>query len=283
MKFAIRSLPIVLAALAGFAGMRREPQRAPQARRRSWVKRSIVTLGVVGMIGGASMISVGLYDYLDSSEASVPREPAVLAHRNDPGGVYDRPVGIVTPTPKPTPEPTQEPTATPEPEPGPGYAAPPPPLRDQPYRMVIDKIGVNAGVFTYGLDANQVPEVPLNAWDVAWYDFSAQPGTGSNAVFAAHVTWSGPAVFYHLDALLPGDEVTLVGDDGTRLTYTVTESYLVDPNDPASLQVMHGTDKDMITLITCGGSFFYTGDPVFGGDYTNRQIVRGVLQEVAEA
>jgi hypothetical protein len=41
---------------------------------------------------------------------------------------------------------------------------------------------------------------PDNAWDVAWYDFSARPGAGSNAVFSGHVDYHdvGPAVFWNL-------------------------------------------------------------------------------------
>jgi len=152
-----------------------------------------------------------------------------------------------------------------------------PPLRDEAYRMIIDRIGVNAGVFTYGVDANRVPEVPLNGSDIAWYDFSARPGTGSNAVFAGHVSWSGTAVFTDLDDLDAGDRITLRGDNGVELAYVVSDNFLVDPEDPNSVSVMSPTDKDMITLITCGGSFYYTGDPVFNGDYTHRRIVRAAF------
>jgi len=40
---------------------------------------------------------------------------------------------------------------------------------------------------------------------------------------------------------------------------------------------MWPTDKDVITIITCSGKFFGTDDPVLGGDYTHRLIVRGDL------
>lgn len=250
-----------------------EPASGRPALRRP-LRRIVAAAGVMGMFIGGALISIGLYAYINDSEASIPEEPAVLASRFDPGGVYDRPVVAATPTPAPA-------TVAPTPTPGPVVAAPAPPLRDKPYNIVIEKIGVEAGVFTYGLDANSVPEVPYNGWDVAWYNFSAQPGTGSNAVFAGHVTWSGPAVFYHLDALEPGDIVKLIATDGTLLTYRITESFLVDPNDPNSLQVMAGTNSDMITLITCGGTPFYVGGTA-GYDYTDRRIVRGELVEISQ-
>lgn len=264
--------------LAGFDSLRpAQSRRSPRRGRR--LRRVVAAAGALAIFLGAALVSVGLYDYLNDTEASIEAEPPALANRFDPGGVYDRPVGIVPPTPAPTAAPATE---TPAPTAAPVVAAAPPPLRDKPYNIVIDKIGVNAGVFAYGLDANNTPEVPYNGWDVAWYNFSAQPGTGSNAVFAAHVTWNGPAVFYRIDALTTGDLVKLIAEDGTVLTYRVTESYLVDPDDPASLAVMHGTDHDVITLITCGGTPFYVGGTA-GYDYTNRQIVRAELVEVIEA
>jgi hypothetical protein len=43
---------------------------------------------------------------------------------------------------------------------------------------------------------------------------------------------------------------------------------------------MRPTAGDMMTIITCGGTFFRTGDAVFGGDYTNRLVVRAGLTSV---
>jgi sortase (surface protein transpeptidase) len=59
--------------------------------------------------------------------------------------------------------------------------------------------------------------------------------------------------------------------------------FSVDPNDPDSLKVMAGTDKDVITIITCDGTFTHTNDPVFGGEYSNRLVVRGELAKVTVA
>jgi LPXTG-site transpeptidase (sortase) family protein len=265
--------------LPGFLSnrVRRGPDNPAGSAPRGRLSRIVAAAGLLGIFLGGALIALGLYTYINDGEASIPEEPAALAGRFDPGSVYDRPVGAVTPTPAPT----AAPTAAITPTPAPAAAVAPPPLRDKPYNIVIEKIGVDAGVFTYGLDANSVPEVPYNGWDVAWYNFSAQPGTGSNAVFAGHVTWSGPAVFYHLDALLPGDVVKLTAVDGTVLTYRVTETFLVDPSDPNSLQVMAGTDSDVITLITCGGTPFYVGGTA-GYDYTDRRIVRGELVEISQ-
>ena len=148
------------------------------------------------------------------------------------------------------------------------------------YRMIIEKIGVDAPVATYGLDENRIPIVPTGpdaAQVVAWYDFSARPGSDGNAVFAGHVTWNGEAVFYNLQTLQPGDIIRLRDDRGTEVDYRVTSNYSLDPNDPEAVKTIHPTDEDVLTIVTCGGTYFETSDPVFGGDYTERIIIRAEL------
>ena len=160
-----------------------------------------------------------------------------------------------------------------------------PPLNEV-YRMIIEKIGVDAPVAPYGLDEQAVPLVPQGpdaAQVVAWYDFSAKPGTGSNAVFAGHVTWNGDAVFRNLNKLEEGDTIKLRDNQGAEVVYRVKSNVLVDPNDPESVKVMYPTDKDEATIITCGGEYFETNDPIAGGDYTGRVIIKAELVDVTEA
>jgi LPXTG-site transpeptidase (sortase) family protein len=177
-------------------------------------------------------------------------------------------------TASPTPAPsTESPTPTPL-----------PPLGDEPYRMVIDKIGVDAPVQEFGLDDNQVPEVPTGPGQgpgqiVAWYDFSAKPGVGSNAVFAGHVTWNGEAVFWDLPSVAMGDSIKLVGDDGTTLDYTVSQIFRVLPSDPASRDVMFNTNTNIITIITCDGVFTADNTEI-GGEYDKRLVIRADLVSV---
>jgi LPXTG-site transpeptidase (sortase) family protein len=235
--------------------------------RASPVRKALLVVGSVAFIAGIMLFAAGGYALLSAGDDGRPRH-AILDAGTDLNGIYDRAANLSPPTPAPTAEPA------------PGN----PPLADLPYRLLIPKLNVNAPVATYGLDENAVPEVPVgpDAREVvAWYNFSAQPGIGSNAVFAGHVTWHGPAVFYNLGNLEPGDEITLEGEDGTRLVYTVSKVFLVDPEDPNSLSVMSATDYDAITLITCDGDYTATGDPVFGGEYSHRLIVRAARAPAA--
>ena len=61
---------------------------------------------------------------------------------------------------------------------------------------------------------------PHNGYDVGWYAFTAAPGSGDNAVFAAHVTWNGVAVFYNLSSLgwarATGSTVTMARSFSTQ-------------------------------------------------------------------
>lgn len=232
-------------------------------RDRTRARRPLTTLlfavGGISFVAGVLLLSFGAWSALSGSSRSGPPVVVNLGDSADVASFLD----LSTPESL-----TDPPTETPQPT---------PPLGDSGYRIDIEGIGVDAPVYTYGLDADAIPEVPTNPWDVAWYEFSARPGTGSNAVFAGHVTWNGPAVFYDLQTLELGDLVRLVGDNGVELTYRISDKFSVDPNDPESLKVMYATDTDIITLITCGGTFFPTDDQVAGGDYTLRVIVRGEL------
>ncbi len=237
-------------------------------------RRLLLASVVLGLAAGLVFLAAAAFGLADRAASHPAAHPFVGSLGEDKGAIYDRPV--VTRAPSPTP------AATPAPAADLAAVPPPAPLRDVPYRMVINKIGVNADVVTYGLDANLIPEVPLNSHDVAWYDFSAAPGSGGNAVFAGHVTWNGRAVFYHLDELAPGDEVVLEAANGKRLSYTVSQVFLVDPHDPNSLAVMSSTATDTMTIITCGGSPYYVGG-LFRYDYTNRLVVRARLNRVVDS
>jgi LPXTG-site transpeptidase (sortase) family protein len=117
---------------------------------------------------------------------------------------------------------------------------------------------------------------PAGAWDVIWYDFSQNfpglggyPGTGySNAVFAGHVDYIrvGPAVFWSVRNLVPGDLIHVQSANGT-ITYSVQWSQWAGPNEDFTKFVSQ-TGGDAITLVTCIGGFS-------AGHYSNRLIVRG--------
>jgi LPXTG-site transpeptidase (sortase) family protein len=152
------------------------------------------------------------------------------------------------------------------------------------FRLVIDSIGVDAQVVQLGLDPRGVPQVPNDGATVAWYDFSARPGEGGNAVLSGHVRWAGdPGTFADLDELEEGDVIRLRWTDGEETVYGVSANTLMDADDPQLLQAMGPTAEDTITLITCGGTWVTNLNDPLGGDFTERVVVQARLEEPSAA
>jgi LPXTG-site transpeptidase (sortase) family protein len=106
---------------------------------------------------------------------------------------------------------------------------------------------------------------------------------GSNAVFSGHVDWQTPegapipGVFYRLRELKLGDAISVTLEDGRVLEYRVTGNIASSYDDPNLLRLMASTKKDVVTLITCGGSWVADGSEETGGNYSHRVLVRAEL------
>lgn len=154
------------------------------------------------------------------------------------------------------------------------------PLPAPPTRLAIPRLYIDAPVITMGLDGDGNPQVPDRPDQVAWYNFAAAPGQKSNAVLSGHVDWQTqtrqpiPGVFYRLRELELGDKLTIALADGTKLEYRVTGNVATAYEDPNISKAMSHTAKEVITLITCGGSWVNTGRGPFGGSYSHRVLVR---------
>src|SRR5690606_33917484 len=124
-------------------------------------------------------------------------------------------------------------------------------------RLAIPSIDVDAPVIEVGLDADGAMEVPDRPDVVGWYAFTAPPGTGGNAAFAAHVNWhTGEyAAFSALSDVTTGDEVVLTLEGGATLRYRVTERLTVDALTTDADEVIGDLGVEAITLITCHGTY----------------------------
>jgi LPXTG-site transpeptidase (sortase) family protein len=163
-----------------------------------------------------------------------------------------------------------------------GQPAPQIPPGEGPLRMTVERIGIDAAVDPFGLDAEGLPAVPFNGGQIAWYAFSAWPGTGGNSVFAGHLDWAGkPGVFARLDELTAGDSIVLSTDVWNR-HYSVVSVSQLSAADPETLRVFKPTDQEVITLITCGGDWEANEEELFGGQYDRRVIVRATRLPGAE-
>ncbi len=165
---------------------------------------------------------------------------------------------------------------------GPGVTPRPLPVGPLPVALEIPRVDIDSSVIKLGFipDSNNIPAVPERGEQVGWYDFSAPPGLDNNAVFTGHVDWQTPAgspipgAFYRLRELQIGDPITITLEDGTEMEYRVTGNVAAKYDDPNVIRAMEWTSKDVITLITCGGTWQIDPSKENGGNYSHRIIVR---------
>jgi Sortase domain len=131
--------------------------------------------------------------------------------------------------------------------------------RSVPVSVAIPAIGVSSRVLHLGVNADgsiQVPSLDTQASDAAWYKYSATPGQIGASVIEGHVdSYTGPAVFFRLGALRPGDRIDVRLADGVTAVFRVigVREYL-KKNFPAAI-IYHPPDYAALRLITCGGAF----------------------------
>jgi LPXTG-site transpeptidase (sortase) family protein len=173
-------------------------------------------------------------------------------------------VPLTTTVPMAVPPTAADPTVSPAPTGLPASHAP-------TARLVVPSIGVNAAVETKSVDQDGTMQSPSGPDVASWYDFSSQPGGSGNSVYAGHLDYAGygPAVFWYLGELQPGDVIEVHLQDGSVLTYHVSAVQIFAASDDAS-SVVASSGRPTITLITCDGAFDSDGR-----SYDKRLVVTG--------
>lgn len=123
-----------------------------------------------------------------------------------------------------------------------------------PLRVRIPAIGVVAPLVRLGLNPDRTLEVPTYE-KAGWYTGASRPGDPGPAVIAAHVdSTTGPAVFYRLRELKPGDTVLVDYRDGS-VAFSVRESQSFSKASFPTARVYGATAGPELRLITCDGTF----------------------------
>jgi hypothetical protein len=148
--------------------------------------------------------------------------------------------------------------------------------RSVPVSVHIPAIGVTSDLLHLGVNADgaiQVPSLYTEAGEAAWYKYSVTPGQIGASVIEGHVdSYQGPAVFFRLGALRPGDTVDVTLADRVTAVFRVTgvRQYLKS-SFPA--KVIYGAPAyAALRLITCGGAFDYAT-----GHYLSTTVVYASL------
>ncbi|MBH5337740.1 class F sortase [Streptomyces pactum] len=193
-----------------------------------------------------------VYNSVDASPDSPPDKPAASASAKGGG-------------------------ASPAPKPSRGPALP----RSAPVRLAVPTVGVDAPFTELTLNAsgqlNAPPDDDNNL--VGWFREGASPGERGNAIVAGHVdTRTGPAVFWALASIKPGEKVTVTRADGIVATFVVDEVETFDKDHFPDERVYGDTPNAQLRLITCGGSYDRQAR-----DYTANVVVFAHLDSFAWA
>ena len=125
-----------------------------------------------------------------------------------------------------------------------------------PVRLVISGIGVDTSLVRLGLEADGGMQVPGDFGRAGWFAGGPPPGEPGPAVIAGHVdSRSGPAVFYRLRELRPGDEVVVERADGARLRFLVERLGRYPKTGFPTAAVFGPVPTAALRLVTCAGDF----------------------------
>lgn len=147
-----------------------------------------------------------------------------------------------------------------------------------PTRLKIPAIDVDTTIMDLGLtddDELEVPPLGKNA-PAGWYERSPTPGEVGPALIVGHVDSAseGPAVFFKLGALKPGDTVSVTREDGSEAEFTIDDVTDYGKDSFPEYRVYGNTKGPEIRLITCGGDF---DDDT--GHYEDNIVVTGHLSD----
>ncbi|CAN5795973.1 hypothetical protein BH18ACT2_BH18ACT2_10330 [soil metagenome] len=144
---------------------------------------------------------------------------------------------------------TAPPTAT--------VAATLPPIAPEPVTVAVPAIELSSPLQHMGLQADDGGvEVPTDFAVAGWYRGGGRPGGPGPIVLVGHVdSRAGPAVFYRLGELRPGDIVQITVADGSMARYAVTGTEQFPKAEFPTFAVFGATADDVVRLVTCTGEF----------------------------
>jgi Sortase domain len=131
--------------------------------------------------------------------------------------------------------------------------------RSAPVAIYIPHIGVRAKIISLGLTSGGAVRVPPLArpFLTSWYDRGPTPGAPGAAVIFGHVDSHavGPAVFYRLGNLRPGDLVYVTLKDRKTALFRVYSAALYQKAEFPDQAIYGYTSWPSLRLVTCGGQF----------------------------
>ncbi|HSS12052.1 MAG TPA: class F sortase [Acidimicrobiales bacterium] len=124
-----------------------------------------------------------------------------------------------------------------------------------PTEVDIPSIGVHAPIVPLGLSADGTVQVPDSFAAAGWYQGGPRPGDPGPAVILGHVdSFHGPAVFFRVKELSPGQLIDVASASGSRQFRVDLVATFPKDRFPTAM-VYAPVPVPALRLVTCGGSF----------------------------
>jgi sortase (surface protein transpeptidase) len=243
--------------------------RAIHTRRRRG--RAQHAAAVALLVAGAALLSTAVSLASGTQEAvgahlEVAPPEAVGTH--PPSSAYEPPAEALPTPPDPAdraepitpapPAPIAEHDLAPELRSEGSHAALPEPIEQaaRPETVAIPRIDVQAELIGLDLDTDRRLEVPTDPQVPGWFVRGPRPGEDGAAIVAGHVdSRRGPAIFWRIPELEPGDEVIVHREDGSEVVFVVDRVGRWPKDEFPTDEVYRRSAGPELRLITCGGIF----------------------------
>ncbi len=128
--------------------------------------------------------------------------------------------------------------------------------RSRPIHLWIPTLKLSVPLSVLGLEPNGAVQVPTNFNEPGWYKFGPSPGERGSAVILGHVdTFRGPAVFFYLRDLRPGNQVIVQLADHKIVHFAVLGLRMYTKAQFPERVVYGPRSYSALQLVTCGGVF----------------------------
>lgn len=126
---------------------------------------------------------------------------------------------------------------------------------DLPIQIQIPAININAAVVPVGLNSDNSLEIPPEN-EAGWYKYGAVPGQTGSSVIDGHLdTDTGPAIFWKLNKLKPGDQIIIGFGNGSKKTFIVSDSKTFPQDNFPTSEVYGNHGFAGLNLVTCAGTY----------------------------
>lgn len=151
---------------------------------------------------------------------------------------------------------------------GPHLSAPAPAV-SAPVRVEMPSIGLTSALTELHVQNDGTLEAPPDPATAGWWSDGPAPGDPGAAIIVGHVdSRHGPAAFYRLSSLRPGEKILIHRADRTVAVFLV-DALRQFAKDAFPSDLVYGpTPTPTLRLLTCGGAFDRSA-----GRYTDNLVV----------